>query len=1239
MKKLTLTVLLTLVLILTLGTTAGALAQGEGSVTTFINVNGSVRTGERATVTVTLNNAQGQRACSSAAVSFTIPREMILEAGELVQTFETIGVGENKQASIVLSGPQGTSAQPSDSQLEFGYGSEIKTDNNALPPQTGDGIKVWAIVVGATMICAAVAIAIVCILGKKMAKRVLMLGLAAVVFFGVIGYTVPVFAQAETDENIINLEASVFGDNGVEYKVQAEIRWALVDPINILIVGSGLIARDAEGAEHDVRLFFESMCEDAKVPVNVESIVRPNDYNLFESGLTGDNQSKVKEALESKVFDYVVLQMGRDYALTYDSTKTKDLTAINNIEKYLLNTNPDGKLVFFVPPYRNDMSSKFWSSYSYRKGWKTVEDHAQGIREYMDEVAQQMQSTPIYADVLGEFENKLSKGIDVFHATDVDYPSVDGSFVAAAELFRAIFGKSAYGYGSTCVTTDEGKKLAISSALAKLYGLASGDDEGDSEDDPNTVNILFVGSDLIARGGRGSTHDSRIFLQSMCEDAGIPVYMESIIRSTNYNIYENGLTGKNQSKVNSALNNKRFDYVVVQIGRDYALTTPSKADEETLALANIEKYLKATNPNGKIVFLVPIYRNNLKTAYWTSYIRENDWSTIQDHSAGIKAYVAKQAGLMSEDPIIADVLSAFENKLAQGIKVFHKDYIDYPSVDGSFITAATLFEAIFDRSVYGYGSASVTATTGETLAISNDLAAMYGIPAAQNVPTFGSKMDWSHEVITPEVEALRVVAKAFYDRKAYLQYDQLSRERVDLTAHRGNSHGIPEDATAQKLLYTDCAYFVRMCYYNAFNYDFGTAFTTSGLTKLENIRTFCWRKDDGNVDAAAQTLVDEIEPGDLIAYRNAADTNGHVMLYIGDGLLLHSTGFGSIDYNYTRKSDNYEPSGTVIYTTMDEMLNKNDELYLFRDKSIVTLLRPLQLGLTITENTKARVAGLQNIVVSKTTSHPDGVSANPGDSVTFTISVKNNDSVMRSVQITDTVPDGMTCAIGGEGTMLNWNIDLNPGETQQINYSFAVKADVEYDIMISCANTKVNGVQINDCPVYIKKTLTAEQQSSIVAAAQAVLAASDGLDLAKQAYVGAFNFELPITDMNAIFTEVFGTPSGGCVRPTLSGGQIRSMMVETIYGGQNTKTENGLLGTRTSNPVVDNMVAGDLLVFFTGSTADTGELYICLGGNNLLSVKDGSIVAYDTVCRAYGVTVSLLGQYAFCLLRPSAVMP
>ena len=185
----------------------------------------------------------------------------------------------------------------------------------------------------------------------------------------------------------------------------------------------------------------------------------------------------------------------------------------------------------------------------------------------------------------------------------------------------------------------------------------------------------------------------------------------------------------------------------------------------------------------------------------------------------------------------------------------------------------------------------------------------------------------------------------------------------------------------------------------------------------------------------------------------------------------------------------------------------------------------------------------------------------------------------------------------------------------------------------------MNGVQINDCPVYIKKTLTAEQQSSIVAAAQAVLAASDGLDLAKQAYVGAFNFELPITDMNAIFTEVFGTPSGGCVRPTLSGGQIRSMMVETIYGGQNTKTENGLLGTRTSNPVVDNMVAGDLLVFFTGSTADTGELYICLGGNNLLSVKDGSIVAYDTVCRAYGVTVSLLGQYAFCLLRPSAVMP
>ncbi len=1251
MKKLTSTILLMLVLLLTFGTVTATLAQNNGGVVAYITTEGSVRTGEMATVTVGLENPQGRPMCSVANVSFTIPADVQLKSGELIQMFETIHPGESRQASIVL-GAQFASQVPQSNPTQGGGNTGIvviegsitpsqdsmgTVENNIAPPQTGDSTKTAVIVAAVAIVCAVVALVIVHTFCGKVTERVFMILMVSVFAFGAIGYAAPTFAENEISAGSITLETTVFGDNGAEYKVQAQVDWTMkFEPINILVVGSGLIARDGEGVEHDTRLFLQSICEDAGIPVNIESIVIPSNYNLYEAGLTGESQSKVKDALESKKFDYVVLQMGRDYVLTLETTKEKDLAAIKNIEKYLMDTNPDGKLVFFVPPYRNDMGSKYWESYSYRKGWSTIADHAAGIRAYMAEVAGQLQQTPIYADVLSAFEEKLVQGINVFHETEVDFPSVDGSFVAAVKMFEAIFGESAYGLGGMTVADENGKEYTISNYLAKLYGLASGDGE---EIDPNTVSILMVGTDLIARSGRNSTHDSRLFLQTMCEDANIPVYMESIIKSTNYNVYESGLTGTNQSRVNAALNNHKFDFVVVQMGKDYVLTDPSKAEAELIALRNIEQYLKDTNPDGKLVLIVPTYRNNMQTAYWTSFVIYNDWSTIQDHSVGIKAYVKKQADQLSQQPIIADVLSAFEEKLAQGIQVFHEDYNDYSSVDGSFITAATIFEALFNKSAYGYGSASVTTDADEVLSISNELASMYGITPASGAGRV-SKYDWSHEVITQEVEALQVIAKAFYDRRYYVQYDQLSMERVNLTSHRGNSRAIPEDATAQKLLYTDCAYFVRMCYYNAFEYDFGAAFTTAGLVKLSDIRTFYWEKDDGNVEQAAQNLLQVLQPGDLIAYRNAANTNGHVLLYIGSGKLLHSTGFGGIDYNYTRKADNFEPGGTLIYSTMDELLNKNDPQYLFADKSVLVVLRPLMEDLTITENTKARVAGLQNIVVSKTTSHPDGVTANPGDTVTFTIEIKNNNNTVKSVQITEVVPAGMTYnGTSGAGSTLHWDMEIDAGETMQFSYSFVVNNDVEYDTMISCANTKVNGVQINDCPVYVMKTLSVEQQNSIVAAAQTVTSAENSLDFAKQAYANAFNYALPIDNTEAIFTEVFNTPSGGCVKPTQSGGEIRSMMVETIYGGQNTKTESALLGVRTSNPTTVNMVAGDILVFFTGDSADTGEIYLYLGNDKLVSVKNGEIVAYDTVLRSQAVTVSLLGQYAFCLLRPSAVMP
>ena len=69
-----------------------------------------------------------------------------------------------------------------------------------------------------------------------------------------------------------------------------------------------------------------------------------------------------------------------------------------------------------------------------------------------------------------------------------------------------------------------------------------------------------------------------------------------------------------------------------------------------------------------------------------------------------------------------------------------------------------------------------------------------------------------------KTQALLATAKAYCDRGAAIQYDQLSMDRLLRVTPRRRLGAAPEEATGQHTLCLDCSSFVWSVFYNAFGY-------------------------------------------------------------------------------------------------------------------------------------------------------------------------------------------------------------------------------------------------------------------------------------------------------------------------------------------------------------------------------------------------------------------------------------
>ena len=235
---------------------------------------------------------------------------------------------------------------------------------------------------------------------------------------------------------------------------------------NILFVGSAFLTWTSVKA--DTPSYVEAMLNaTAKDEYVVDRLIKNGStYCVFESGFTGVDQSEVKALTDAKSYDYVVIQLSRDYVLSYDTTREKELKAVENITNYAKTANPNCKIILYAPNWRaNPDTDKFKAAYG-EAGITTVEAAQEALRDYYDNIILSANPDALVCDMYKGFEKMIAAEIHPFATGSVgqDYPNADASYLAACVIFNQITGKTSeglevYSTGTSAVDPTVAAKL------------------------------------------------------------------------------------------------------------------------------------------------------------------------------------------------------------------------------------------------------------------------------------------------------------------------------------------------------------------------------------------------------------------------------------------------------------------------------------------------------------------------------------------------------------------------------------------------------------------------------------------------------------------------------------------------------------------------------------------------------------------------------------------------------------
>lgn len=543
---------------------------------------------------------------------------------------------------------------------------------------------------------------------------------------------------------------------------------------------------------------------------------------------------------------------------------------------------------------------------------------------------------------------------------------------------------------------------------------------------------------------------------------------------------------------------------------------------------------------------------------------------------------------------------------------------------------------VFSMAACGKKPPESTATTAPT-----ENAAPNTAPTESAQPQVEQTVIVDTTGMTDLQKAVVITAESYYLRGKYAQYDQYnltskSGSDVKNVGRRLTGVKAPEDYTSQNYGYTDCSGFV----YDVYNFALGMSITDGN----RNTKAFCEssvhtilreypesdnfsQMSEEELAAKEKEFTDTLQPGDIIVYRKAGNGSGHAMLYVGNGMMIHSSGS---TYDYTNGADNVEKDGTYRYESINStLLLPSSDRYLF-DKHIYIIMRPLnRFTGEIPADTLQRMELMRGVAAEKLSSHTYGQTVNPGDTITYTFKIKNSSNVDKALSITDTLSQYTSYLSGADtvnGSTLSWTVTVPAGETKDISYSVKVNADAPLGEYI-VSNSTISGVAVNCQRFKIAKTLSADQQKAFVAKLSE-LEDSDlcGIPLINAVYeeiLGKAIFSQQTTD--ALWADLTTSMTEDYIlNPE---GALYAMIAPSLYGGRSLcelDISTLTVQERTRLLTASLLIPGDVVL------ADTA-LYLYTG-DNLIKVSGNKQLPYGTA-----QAQTMLASKRFVVLRPSMV--
>lgn len=490
-----------------------------------------------------------------------------------------------------------------------------------------------------------------------------------------------------------------------------------------------------------------------------------------------------------------------------------------------------------------------------------------------------------------------------------------------------------------------------------------------------------------------------------------------------------------------------------------------------------------------------------------------------------------------------------------------------------------------------------------------------------------------------KLEALLETAKAYYNRGTWIQYDELSMDRVLRITPRRCVGATPEEATRQHTVYLDCSSFIWSVFKHAFDYELPADITWE-MIDLVQPRVFYYevthRETPNDQEEIKAEFVKTLQPGDVLV--TEYEKNGHVMLFLGDGRYMHCTSAGiPSSYDYTGRTDHFHNDAGGIHVgnsvhwyeqSEDEILSRS---YLFRPTmKRFCILRPLACVGLPTEAARARIGACRDLVCAVESIPMEKGPVKCGKRIVYTVRVRNVRQEKANVMISFTAPSGteteMPCGM---------SFVLQAGE--EIAAEFPV---VIQEIAHPCLNppmVSVNGLQIASPVVscaYVPGELEIGRLTETV---KARIANGDETLLAASAAYGEQGVPLN-PDLQALLAALFYR------RDSVAGNILirkwqkpqQGMAADALFGGYGVITPEVVYDTQIRCRRVrrEDLQPGDIVVCC--DDAYMKEAYACYYTGDALY---GKVDAHGKVQEICGDEIdtylgTLFGRFCFIVIRP-----